>query len=73
MSTPQKNQRPATYLLTLKEAAAQTGLSIDTMRRAIKATDVNAFPPPLRAKFVGGAYRIKSSVLDDWIDALPDA
>ena len=59
-------------LLTLAEAGERVGYSEKTMRRAIKATDPDKFPHPLRAKLAGGSYRIKATDLDAWVDALPD-
>lgn len=65
-------------LMKLAEAAEQASVSIDTIRRAIRATDPNAYPPPLKAKRTGSSekkpeYRIQASALEAWIDSLPDA
>lgn len=60
-------------LYTLSEAAEQVGLSVPTMRRAIKSTDPQAFPPPLRAKLAGGSYRIAHDELERWAKSLTDA
>ena len=62
---------------TLAEAADAASVSIDTLRRAIRATDPSVYPPPLRAKRTGTekrpAYRIQAAELQAWIDSLPDA
>ena len=64
-------------LYTIPEAAEQVSVSVATIRRAIKATDPGAFPPPLRAKNIGSDerpnYRIQHSVLEVWGDSLKDA
>jgi excisionase family DNA binding protein len=53
----------------LREAADLAGVSTDTVRRAIHATE----PPYLKAKRVGARFAIKVSDLEDWLDSLPDA
>ena len=53
----------------LAEAAKAAGVSIDTLRKAIRATE----PPYLRAKKAGTKWLIKASDLADWLDSLPDA
>jgi hypothetical protein len=62
---------------TIPEAAEQVSVSVSTINRAIRATDPNAFPPPLKAKRIGTekkpAYRILHSVLEAWANSLPDA
>jgi len=64
-------------LMKLAEAAEEASVSVDTLRRAIRATDPNAYPPPLRAKRTGSErkpeYRIQASALEAWINSLPDA
>lgn len=64
-------------LYTLPEAAEQVSVSEKTLRRAIAATDPNAFPPPLNAKRIGGekrpSYRITHEALVAWADSLADA
>ena len=62
----------ARLLLTLTEAAEQVGMSQQTIRRAVKATDPGKFPHPLPAKRVGTSYRIRAVDLAAWVDALPD-
>lgn len=61
----------------LKEAAEATGVSEDVLRRAIKATDPRAYPPPLRAKRAGTdkkvTYLIPAAELTRWVDSLKDA
>lgn len=53
----------------LKEAAELKGVSIDTLKKAIHATE----GPVLKAKRVGNRYRIGARALDDWFESLPDA
>lgn len=64
-------------LYTIPEAAEQVSVSVATIRRAIKATDPNAFPPPLRAKRVSGekraVYGVEHAALMAWVDSLKDA
>lgn len=62
----------ARLLLTLTEAAESVGMSVDTIRRATKATDPAKFPHPLPSKLVGHARRIKATDLAAWVDSLPD-
>ena len=61
----------------LKQAAEQVSVSIDTIRRAIRATDPNAYPPPLKAKRSGSdkkpAYRVLHADLEAWASSLKDA
>lgn len=63
-------------LYTLAEAAEQVSVSQKTLSRAIKATDPNAYPPPLRAKNAGSdkkpSYRIPHDDLVAWADSLKD-
>jgi len=56
-------------LPTLAEAGERVGYSEKTMRRAIKATDPDKFPHPLPSKLAGGAYRIKATDLNAWVDS----
>ena len=67
---------------TIDEAAEAVSVSVSTIRRAIKATDPRAFPPPLSAKRLGakstdkeprGDYRITRSALTAWVESLQDA
>ena len=62
---------------TLPEAAEQVSVSVQTLRRAIAATDPNAYPPPLHAKVAGSdkkpSYRISHTQLMAWYDSLKDA
>lgn len=51
---------------TLEEAAQQVGLSEKTLRRAIHATDPNAFPHPLPAVRLGKGYRVLHDDLVEW-------
>jgi len=53
----------------LPEAARVAGVSTDTLRRAIRATE----PPYLKAKKVGSKYVIPATALAEWLDSLPDA
>ena len=63
----------ARLLLSLAEAAESVGMSVDTIRRAIKATDPTKFPHPLPAKRAGNAHRIRAVDLAAWVDQLPDS
>ena len=47
----------ARLLLSLTEAAESVGMSVDTIKRATKATDPARFPHPLPSKLVGNARR----------------
>lgn len=61
-------------LLTVAEAAEATGCSQDTIRRAIRATDPQTFPPPLDAKLgAKGRYLILPAALEAWAESLKDA
>ena len=59
--------------MDLKEAAEEASVSEKTLRRAIAATDPNAWPPPLPAKRMGRGYRITDTALREWIASWPDA
>jgi hypothetical protein len=59
---------------TLEEAAQVTPFSAKTLRRAIKASDPAAFPPPLPAKRgPRGSYVVLADDLERWLRSLPDA
>lgn len=61
-------------LLTVAEAAEVSNTSADTLRKAIRATEPNAFPPPLRAKRgAKGRYLILPADLQEWAESLEDA
>lgn len=62
----------------IRQAAEQVSVSIDTIRRAIRATDPATYPPPLKAKRTGSsekkpAYRILHADLEAWASSLKDA
>lgn len=61
----------------LADAAKVAGQSVDTLKRAINATDPTAFPPPLRAKRQGNAKNaavlVLAADLEAWLRAFPDA
>lgn len=63
--------------LTLAEAADYAGVSVDTIKRAGRATDPEKYPHPLRLKRAGKASNAQLLVLradlDDWLDRMPDA
>lgn len=60
--------------VTLKEATELVPFSEDTLDRATKATDPQAFPPPLRAKRDSRGRRVVLvRDLASWLDSLPDA
>lgn len=62
---------------SLPEAAAKSGMSLSTIRRAVNTTDPRAYPPPLKAKRESDAKNAKKFVLhkdlEDWLDRYPDA
>lgn len=58
-----------TLAYPLAEAARVSGMSIDTLRKAIKAEQA----PCLRAKKQGSKYIIRAKDLAAYIDSLPDA
>ena len=64
-------------LYSLQDAADQVSVSVQTLRRAIAATDPNAFPPPLKARRTGTekkpSYRIEHDELVAWVNSLPSA
>lgn len=64
----------APLVVKIRDAAVMVSQSEDTIRRAIRATDPAAFPPPLKAKRGGrGEYLIRVADLDRWVDQLDDA
>lgn len=55
------------------EAAAAAGVSVQTIRKALRATDPASYPPPLRSRGrhgVGGRWAIDPADLTDWRDSL---
>lgn len=63
---------PFAYLI--QDVVALTPFSADTIRRAIRQTEPDAFPPPLRAKKDSkGRLIILPKDLAEWLEALPDA
>ena len=59
---------------TVHEAAELTPWSHDVIRKAIRATDPTAFPPPLKAKRgPRGQYIIRPADLEAWLDSFEDA
>jgi hypothetical protein len=62
---------------SIPEAAAETSVSEAIIRRALKATDPKAFPPPLRAKRLGNGSSAKQLIAGDelarWFASFPDA
>lgn len=56
----------------IEDAAVEVGVSPDTIRRAIKAVDPKAYPPPLRAGRHGknGRYSILHRDLEEWAGLL---
>lgn len=66
--------RPRIYKLSDIPKSGAVPCSVDTLRKAIKQTDPEAFPPPLKAKVNGrGEYYILAKDLDDWLERWPDA
>lgn len=58
--------------MTIRDAEAYTGLSRDTLMRAIHTTGGNDLPP-LPARRVGARYLILRADLDQWLRELPEA
>lgn len=62
---------------TVEQAADAVSISVSTIRRAIRATDPAAFPPPLRARRSGTekkpGYRILGTELQRWVESWPAA
>jgi transposase len=58
---------------SVRSAAEAIEVSEDTIRRAIKATDPNAWPPPLAAKTDGRRIRIEAAELQRWFHSWKDA
>ena len=54
----------------LQRASELTGLSVDFLRRAIKATDPDQ---PLPARLAGSRYVILASDLEEWVRNRPEA
>lgn len=54
----------------LQRASELTGLSVDFLRRAIKATDPDLHLP---AHLAGSRYVILASDLEDWMRSRPEA
>lgn len=69
MSTP--------LFLTLKQAAAVTGVSVDTLTKNINAGHLRAKRSARDKKDgtakTGGKTLVRVSDLEDWFDGLPDA
>lgn len=65
MNNPAENKEPAkrrerTQIMTLKEVAKYLGLHPISIYRLIKTTDIPAMK-------VGGQWRFKKEVLDEWL------
>ena len=60
---------PGKRAVGIRDAADMYGCSIDTIRRAIHATE----PPYLKAKKIGGRISIAVKDLEAWHNSLPDA
>lgn len=62
---------------SIPDAAAECSVSEAVVRRALKATDPQGFPPPLRAKRVGNGKSAKHLIGDvelrRWFSSFPDA
>ena len=54
----------------LQRASELTGLSVDFLRRAIKANDPDR---PLPARLAGSRYVILASDLEEWMRTRPEA
>lgn len=62
-------KREAERAYSISEAAELKGVSPDTIRRAIRATEGAA----IAAKKIGSRYRISAGALEAWWEALDDA
>lgn len=64
-------------VFNISEAAAAYGVSDSTIRRALRATDPNLFPPPLKGKRKGKGEKAEITFhvteLDAWHESWPDA
>lgn len=62
---------------TIKEAAEATGVSVDQIRKALRTTKADEFPPPLSAVRNGKAsnapHLILADELRDWLTRFPEA
>ncbi len=60
---------------SVRDAAHEAGVSENYVRAAIKSPGGPGYPPPLKAKFVGGraGYRITGPNLTAWVESWPDA
>jgi excisionase family DNA binding protein len=65
--------RQAERAYSLSEAAELKSVSEKTLRRAIQSRGEAGDPTPLRAKRIGGRYRISASALEDWWEGLSEA
>jgi hypothetical protein len=68
-----QERRPPVVAYTLVDAAQASGVSVDTLRKALHTTDPRSYPPPLRAKRAGKRYLILADELERWLESLPDA
>lgn len=61
----------------VKDAAEAVGVSVDLIRKALRTTDPNAWPPPLAARQIGNAPNapklIEDDELRDWVSRFPKA
>ena len=60
---------------SVKDVAAAAGVSENFVRACIKSPGGQGYPPPLRAKFIGGraGYRVQHAHLTEWIESWEDA
>lgn len=64
--------QPARLAYGVFEAAEATGLPVSTIRRALRATDPKAFPPPLAGKRAGNKLLVEVDELRRWVQSLPE-
>lgn len=62
-------------LMSIAEAARQTGVSESTLRRCGHATQTtdHGWPPLLTKRLPDGRLRVTAAALAEWISTLPDA
>ena len=61
-------------LLTVHEVAEMTPWGVGVIRKAIRATDPSAFPPPLKAKLgPRGQTVVRFKDAEAWVDSFKDA
>ncbi len=69
--------QPETLAYSIAQAVAASGVSESTIRRAIRTTKPDEFPPPLQAHKRGSARNSSIFILAEdlraWLRSFPDA